>query len=113
MQKLMSALLNAAWPCGLLFTISLFLSGCDNAQPHPEVLDVQSQQPIVINCSDDWYQQVEKQLRSDDGQGHGPDLGSDEWQSVIEFKLGLRGDLSVPKRNTDAWCTFIDERLQH
>lgn len=113
MQRINSVLLKVALPFGLLFSMFLLVSGCDNSQSHPEVAVVQSQQPIVINCSDVWYQQVEKQLLSGDGQGHGPDLGSDEWQSVIEFKLGLRGDLTVPKRNTDAWCTFIDERLQH
>lgn len=43
-----------------------------------------------------------------DGQGHGPDLGSDEWKSVVEFKLGIRGDPQVPGRDSQAWCTYID-----
>ena len=42
-----------------------------------------------------------------DGQGHGPDLGSSEWRSVIEFKLGIRGDPSVPPRNSELWCAYI------
>ncbi|GAA0791478.1 MULTISPECIES: hypothetical protein [Pseudomonadati] len=113
MQKLKSQLLNIALPCSVLFSMFLFMSGCDNSLSHPEMAEEQVRQKIVINCSEVWYQQVEKQLLSGDGQGHGPDLGSDEWQSVIEFKLGIRGDKTVPQRNTDAWCTFIDERLQH
>jgi hypothetical protein len=66
-----------------------------------------------IQCSDVWYQQVEAQITSGDGQGHGPDIGGNEWQSVVEFKLGVRGDKSVPQRSTDEWCAFIDEQLQH
>jgi hypothetical protein len=47
-----------------------------------------------------------------DGQGHGPDIGSDEWRSVVEFKLGIRGNPAVPPSNTDAWCRFVDERMR-
>jgi hypothetical protein len=43
--------------------------------------------------------------------GHGPDIGSLEWQSVIEFKLGLRGDPDVPPRGSQRWCAYIDQRL--
>lgn len=41
-------------------------------------------------CTAQWYRFVEQVLVSGDGQGHGPDLGSDEWKGVIEFKLGIR-----------------------
>jgi hypothetical protein len=43
--------------------------------------------------------------------GHGPDPGSEEWRSVVEFKLGIRDQPGVPDRNSQAWCEFIDERL--
>jgi len=59
-------------------------------------------------CTDAWYRTVEQQVTSGDGQGHGPDVGSDEWKSVIEFKLGVRGRAGVPGRDTDAWCRYID-----
>ena len=42
-------------------------------------------------CSPAWYQAVEARALPGDGRGHGPDLGSAEWQSVVEFKLGVRG----------------------
>jgi len=61
-------------------------------------------------CGDAAHRAIEKKLPSGDGQGHGPDIGSDEWKSVIEFKLGVRGKAGVPGRETDAWCRYV-ERL--
>ena len=45
------------------------------------------------NCSDGWFSLVETKVMTGDGQGHGPDLGSLEWRSVIEFRLGILGHL--------------------
>jgi uncharacterized protein len=59
-------------------------------------------------CSDAWYRTIEAKLPTGDGQGHGPDLGSEEWKSVVEFKLGIRGKPGVPARDSAAWCTYID-----
>ena len=50
-------------------------------------------------------------LSTSDGRGHGPDAGSAEWQSVIEFKLGIRGQADIPSRSSKAWCDFIDQRI--
>ena len=63
-------------------------------------------------CSQAWYTQLESQLGSGDGQGHGPDIGSDEWMSVIEFKLGVRGQPDVPALGTPEWCSYIDDRAR-
>lgn len=63
-------------------------------------------------CSYPWYQSIEKALHTGDGQGHGPDLGSDEWKSVIEFKLGVRDGANVPERTSDRWCQYIDQRIK-
>ena len=52
--------------------------------------------PVPQPCSDAWYRLVEASLPTGDGQGHGPDPGSDEWKSVIEFRLGIRGKAGVP-----------------
>lgn len=60
-------------------------------------------------CSDAWYRSIEKKVPTGDGQGHGPDLGSDEWKSVVEFKLGIRGQPDVPGRDSQAWCRHIDQ----
>ena len=59
-------------------------------------------------CSENWLELVESKLGTGDGQGHGPDIGSMEWRSVIEFKLGLRGSNALPERGSKEWCDYID-----
>ena len=63
-------------------------------------------------CSDDWNRYVEKKVISGDGQGHGPDLGSDEWKGVVEFKLGIRGQQGLPARDSADWCELIDKLVR-
>lgn len=65
-----------------------------------------------VACSETWYQSVESQLVSGDGQGHGPDPGSNEWKSVVEFKLGIRGQAGLPARDSHEWCQYIDDLLR-
>lgn len=60
-------------------------------------------------CSDSWYRFIEEAVTTSDNQGHGPDIGSDEWKSVIEFKLGLRDVPGLPDRDSEAWCRYIDQ----
>ena len=62
-------------------------------------------------CSEQWQKYVEARLRTGDSQGHGPDVGSAEWRSVVEFKLGIRDNPEVPSRSSVEWCTFIDARV--
>jgi len=62
-------------------------------------------------CSDEWNRYIDSIISSGDGMGHGPDIGSDEWQSVVEFKLGVRGNPEVPERDAAAWCDFITQRI--
>lgn len=59
-------------------------------------------------CSDAWNQYIEENVPTGDGRGHGPDVGSGEWKSVVEFKLGIRGRADVPGRDSEAWCRHID-----
>jgi len=63
-------------------------------------------------CSQEWYQFVEQKLISGDGQGHGPDLGSDEWKGVVEFKLGIRDQADLPGRDSDDWCQLVDQLVR-
>ncbi len=60
-------------------------------------------------CSSAWQQQIDESVVTGDGQGHGPDIGSDEWKSVVEFKLGIRGKPGVPGRDSEAWCAYVDQ----
>ena len=81
----------------------LIASGCGDGQtPHSDL------QP----CTAQWQEYVEAQLQTGDSEGHGPDIGSLEWRSVVEFKLGIRGNPTIPRRETDEWCTYIDEEIR-
>ena len=74
--------------------------------------DGQTSDPGLQPCSVQWQQYIEAQLRTGDSEGHGPDIGSLEWLSVVEFKLGIRGDPAIPSRESDEWCIFIDEKIR-
>jgi hypothetical protein len=80
----------------------LLLTACPDRKPAN-----QAPEP----CTERWYQELETTVSSGDGMGHGPDIGSEEWKSVIEFKLGVRGNQDVPDRNSLEWCRFIDDLL--
>jgi uncharacterized protein len=60
-------------------------------------------------CTESWYRSIDEKVATSDGQGHGPDVGSDEWKSVIEFKLGVRDKPDVPSRDSESWCQYIDQ----
>ena len=77
-------------------------AGRIEAAPRPDV---------PAPCSNKLYKWLESRVQSGDGMGHGPDIGSTEWMSVIEFKLGLRGNPQVPDIGTNAWCGFIAGQL--
>jgi len=91
----------------LIASLGAVVIGCSgsdrSATTSPVINDVTPQA-----CSNEWYSKIERELVTDDGQGHGPDLGSSEWRSVIEFKLGIRGESSVPPRNSERWCDYIN-----
>lgn len=59
-------------------------------------------------CTYSWYKFIENKVPTSDEQKHGPDVGSDEWKSVIEFKLGIRGQGDLPRRDSEAWCHHIN-----
>ncbi|WP_227875056.1 hypothetical protein [Oceanisphaera profunda] len=99
---------------GLLAVAVLALVGCFDNSGEPQVS--QNEEAGLVNsaviadfqgCSNDWYQQVDSQVVTGDGQGHGPDLGSNEWRSVVEFKLGIRGDSALADLNREEWCHYI------
>lgn len=62
-------------------------------------------------CTEAWFWLVESIVTSGDGLGHGPDLGSDEWKSTVQFKLGLRDDAAAPPIASTAWCQYIDAAI--
>lgn len=62
-------------------------------------------------CTKSWYQKVESKLPTGDEHGHGPDLGSDEWKSVVEYRIGIRGNKIVPSIKSKEWCPYINKIL--
>ena len=91
---------NGLWL--VLFGISMSILSCTNAaDPLPKV-DI---------CTMQWFELVEEKIMTGDGAGHGPDVGSTEWRSVIEFKLGIRGDDSIPDLESEKWCEYINENF--
>jgi hypothetical protein len=87
----------------LTVALSIFIISSCGAGQNPDS-DLQP-------CSEQWFRIVEENLPTGDSEGHGPDLGSMEWRSVVEFKLGIRSDPTIPSRDTDQWCTYIDELI--
>jgi uncharacterized protein len=62
-----------------------------------------------VTCTESWYRSIEERVSTGDGRGHGPDIGSEEWKSTIEFRLGIRGKPGVPSRGSEHWCRYIDQ----
>ena len=82
----------------------LFVAGCVN---------VGDDSTETVPCSVALYSSIETHLQVTDEQGHGPDIGSGEWKSAVEFKLGLRRNADVPDPGTDEWCNFIALQLNN
>jgi uncharacterized protein len=87
--------------------LALFLVACATCAGAGEVQ--QPGAPAGAPCSDSWYRSIEETVATSDGHGHGPDIGSDEWKSVVEFRLGIRGEADLPDRDSDAWCRYIEQ----
>ncbi len=93
--------------------LTLLLVACaSETEMETEPAPIVESQPAPAPCTDDWYRAVESTVMSGDGQGHGPDIGSDEWKSVVEFRLGVRGQAGVPARDSREWCDYIEGELQ-
>ncbi|MGS0677266.1 hypothetical protein [Shewanella sp. 0m-4] len=102
-----------------IIVAAIFLCGCsqldhrpqgDKIAVSPHNADSFYVRTQVQPCDYAWFKKVEQQLQTGDGQGHGPDLGSMEWRSVIEFKLGIGGDDSIVSVDSDLWCDYIDKQ---
>jgi len=56
----------------------------------------------------EWNQWVEKQMQSDDGHGHGPDIGGTEWAYSISYRLKLSDKI---KPLSKEWMERVNEAL--
>lgn len=87
----------------LLNLIATFLIGCNAPQSEANA------EPMI--CSTTQFLAIDKHVQSGDGMGHGPDIGSGEWKSAIEHKLGLAGHANLPEQDAKQWCRFIQQTL--
>jgi len=62
-------------------------------------------------CNQTWFDKVESKIPTGDEHGHGPDIGSDEWKSVVEHRMGIKGNKIVPSIKSKEWCSYIDRIL--
>jgi uncharacterized protein len=90
------------WISAIIIFAAVYAQANDNHRSNMET---------EILCSDSWYRFLDDMVATGDNQGHGPDIGSDEWKSVIEFKLGIRDDPYIPDRDNEAWCHHIDQLI--
>lgn len=93
-----------------VMTLTLLFLGCSADNQESSQLPETTAAPQL--CTAAWYDSVNAAVQTGDGQGHGPDVGSDEWKSVVEFRLGVRGDPDVPERDTPAWCQYIQTLVE-
>lgn len=79
--------------------LGFFLFGCLNSTDIPK------------NYADDirWREQVEKLVNSTDDAGHGPDVDTDEWCGIVEFKLFQRNSMLKPC--SIEWSKKVNEVL--
>ncbi len=68
---------------------------------------------VPAPCSRQLFEWIDAEVQSGDGMGHGPDIGSAEWRSVIEFKLGIRGQADLPESDSNAWCGVVDKKIRN
>ncbi len=83
----------------ILFIFYLQITACSSKLSERSELD--------DVCSKETIESIERQLKTSDAQGHGPDIGSSEWFSVVERRLGIEGDATIPDKDTKAWCDYV------
>lgn len=88
----------------ILAGLVIFLSACTTTN-NPKNL---SQSPEI--GSNIWFELVESQFPTSDGQGHGPDYGSQEWCDVVYFKINGKRSKEPVSCNRQ-WFEYIDSKL--
>jgi hypothetical protein len=84
---------------GALLFLSLVACGDRTAEPPTDwmtwsvwvearypVSDAEGHGPDI--GSDEWARALQQKLGIADEQGHGPDIGSDEWRAAVQWKIG-------------------------
>jgi hypothetical protein len=67
--------------------------------------------PASQPCTQEWFLYLsENYFEISDGEGHGPDLGSNEWFDAFEAKAKLSDSSQLPDQRR---CQLIQGKLEH
>ncbi|MFC3093435.1 hypothetical protein DRW07_04325 [Alteromonas sediminis] len=89
-----------------MFVLVLAVTGCNLPLNSKE-----AEKAGLSACDLRSFRSIEHAIQSGDGHGHGPNIGSDEWKSTIEFKLGVTPQEKELALHTANWCEFIESRI--
>ncbi|BCX47996.1 conserved hypothetical protein [Haloferula helveola] len=84
------------------------LTACDPVVPPAQTTASMEPAPSEWNA---WAAWVEEQRPVGDGQGHGPDVGSDEWAMAIDRNLGISSDGHGPDLKSAEWRMAVESKL--
>jgi hypothetical protein len=96
--------------------LALLLAACSPSSPNspqqqpPKPEAGQSAPANAALGSAGWYAWVDQTLGIDDGNGHGPDPGSAEWNQTVQRKLGQEAPQSQP--GSPEWQQSVDALLR-
>ena len=88
----------------------LVFAACEPATPPAQTTASMAPAPSEWNA---WAAWVEHQRPVGDGQGHGPDVGSDEWAMAIDRNLGISADGHGPDLKSDEWRMAVETKLRN
>ena len=58
-----------------------------------------------------WAKWIEKRRHTADEQGHGPDIGSDEWAGSVDRQLGISEGGHGPDLKSPEWRRAVERKL--
>lgn len=89
----------------MLFSVTMLLSGCQLRTENDANSPALPTTPALGSA--DWQQWVDTNIQSGDGQGHGPDIGSEEWCGTIDHRI-FRGSTGLTPCS-DEWNQKVTE----
>ncbi|HEV2679415.1 MAG TPA: hypothetical protein VGV14_02850 [Rhodanobacter sp.] len=90
--------------------LALLLAACAPTPAPPQAQASQTAPADATLGSAEWYVWVDRSLEIDDGNGHGPDHGSAEWNATVQRKLGQEAPQSKP--GSPEWQQSVDALLR-
>ncbi|MEO2266072.1 MliC family protein [Pseudoalteromonas sp. YIC-656] len=94
----------------VFLTLLAGIAACHTLPEEPQNQVPQETAATIGNtCSLATLTQIERQVSSQDALGHGPDIGSVEWASSIEHRLGIKEHNNKPPMLSAAWCGYIEQ----